>query len=91
LSNRVASAKRSQQFGEGTREWRHKLQRGTHRHDFELNWAESPEGVQRGHLPIAIPIADPPNFTALLEVVGKEFRIEGVGLVTAPSWEPTLL
>jgi hypothetical protein len=78
-------------LGKGPEEWRHKLQKGTHHHDFELNWAESPDGVQRGHLPIAIPITDPPDFTSLLEVVGKEFRIEGLGLVAAPPWEPTLL
>jgi hypothetical protein len=77
--------------GKGPAEWRHILQTGSHCHRFDLNWAESVDGVQRGELPLAVPINEPPDFSSLLALVGKEFRIDGIGSVTAPPWEPTLL
>jgi hypothetical protein len=77
--------------GLGPKHLRHVIQSGSHHHCFDLNWQRSKDEVLRGELPIALPIEDPGNFRALLAVVGKEFRIDNIQLVTSPPWEPTLL
>ena len=78
--------------GLGPPEFRFRVQRGSHHHRLDLNWAHSPVGVGRGLVPIAVPIdSDPPDFRGLLEFVGKEFRIGNIGLVPTPTWKPKLL
>jgi hypothetical protein len=78
--------------GIGPKEFRHMLQKGSHHHRFDLNWARSPEKVCRGEIPIAVPIIDDPeNFRALLALVGKEFNIKGIQTITVPPWAPTML
>jgi hypothetical protein len=78
--------------GYGPKELRHVLQNGTHHHRFDLNWERSPDAVLRGDLPIAVPIQDDPaNFRALLALVGKEFRINKIQVVTVPPWQPSML
>ena len=77
--------------GLGPKELRHIVQNGTHHHCFDLNWKRSEEAVLQGDLKIAVPLDDPGNFRALLAVVGKEFRISNIQLVTLPPWEPRML
>ena len=78
--------------GLGPKDLQHVLQSGSHHHCFDLNWRWSKEGVLKGLLPIALPLAeDPANFRALLGVVGKEFRIENIQLIEIPPWEPRML
>lgn len=78
--------------GLGPKPFRHVLQTGTHHHRFDLNWQRSPDAVQKGDLPIAVPIQnDPASFRALLALAGKEFRIKRIQLVTEPPWQPSML
>lgn len=62
------------------------LQKGTHHHDFRLNWAHSQTAVRKGNLPISMPIVPEPSFNEILEFVGKAFRIAPIDWVTAPPW-----
>lgn len=76
----------------GPKELRHIVQEGSHHHRFDLNWQLSNDAVLRGDLPIAVPINDDPkSFRALLAIVGKEFRIKRIQLITVPPWQPTML
>jgi hypothetical protein len=78
--------------GIGPKELRNIIQDGSHHHRFDLNWDRSQTDVLRGQLPIAVPLnIDPTSFRALLEVVGKEFRIRRIQSVTVPPWEPSML
>src|SRR5262249_55601498 len=77
--------------GLGPEHLKHVIQSGSHHHCFDLNWGWSREAVLRGELPIARPIDEPNNFRALLAVIGKEFRINNIQLVTPPPWEPRML
>jgi hypothetical protein len=78
--------------GLGPKALRHVIQKGSHHHRFDLNWRHSRDGVLKGDLPIALPInEEPENFRALLGVVGKEFRIKNIQLVSAPPWQPAML
>ncbi len=77
--------------GLGPKHLRHIIQAGSHHHPFDLNWRQSRDSVLQGHLPIAVPFDDPNNFRALLALVGKEFRIANIQLVTPPPWEPAFI
>jgi hypothetical protein len=78
--------------GLGPKEWRYRLQEGSHHHRFDLNWAHSKEGCLRGDIPIAVPLNnDPSNFRALLAVIGKEFTIGKIQQISVPPWEPAMI
>lgn len=78
--------------GLGPKDLRYVIQTGSHHHRFDLNWKWSQDAVRRGNLPIAVPINDDPeNFRALLAVVGKEFNIKNIQLITVPPWQPLML
>jgi len=78
--------------GNGPKELRHILQSGSHHHRFDLNWEHSPADVQRGSLPIAVPILPcPKNFRELVALVQKEFNIKGLQSIAIPPWQPTLI
>jgi hypothetical protein len=77
--------------GLGPKHLRHALQSGSHHHRFDLNWRRSEEGVLRGEIPIAVPLDDPGNFRALLALVGEEFTINNMQIITLPPWEPSML
>jgi hypothetical protein len=78
--------------GVGPKDLRHVLQKWSHHHRFDLNWARSEEGVLRGEIPIAVPLeTDPKNFRDLLGVVGKEFKIARIQVIGIPPWEPAML
>jgi hypothetical protein len=78
--------------GIGPKELRHLLQKGSHHHRFDLNWAWSQDAVLKGDMPIAVPLKEEPkNFRALLGVVGEEFRINRIQEVPIPPWEPAML
>ncbi|GHC63198.1 hypothetical protein GCM10007315_29200 [Gemmobacter tilapiae] len=74
----------------GPPEYRMIAIRGTHLHDFHLNWAYSPKRVRNGILDIAVPVADMP-FEKALEFVEKQFRIKGVALLPPPPWSARLI
>lgn len=78
--------------GVGPVEWQHKLITGCHHHPFAMNMEFAESEVKKGKLPVAIPLTESPaNFPALLGFVGKEFRINNIGLVTEPPWAPMLV
>lgn len=73
---------------------RNVMQRGTHHHDFWLNWNHSQTAVRNGNLPIAIPIEPEPSLDGILEFVGEKFRISPICWVPPPpwaAWQPELL
>jgi hypothetical protein len=60
---------------------------GSHIHGYEMNWLEEMGRLRTGNLPVAEPLKDDPtNFEALLEVVGREFRITGLEKIERPPW-----
>src|SRR5262249_54217636 len=66
--------------------------RGTHHHEFNVNWAYAPGQVRRGNLLIAVPITDEPQtFEELLAFLGEELTIGNIGLVPRPPWQAGLL
>ena len=73
--------------GIGPPEFRFKDITGCHFHSFDLNWNHSKTLVQRGSLPIAVPIVPaPPSYEDALAFVEKEFRIKGVMKMLTPPW-----
>lgn len=62
------------------------FQKGTHHHEFDLNWEHSKTCVKKGDLPLAVPIEPEPTFEEALEFVGKAFRISPVEWISRPSW-----
>ena len=78
--------------GIGPKHLRHLLQRSSHHHRFDLNWARSEEKTLSGDIPIAVPLEpDPKNFRELLAIVGKEFKIARIQVIEIPPWEPAML
>ncbi len=76
----------------GPLEWRYQIQRGTHLHEFDLNWLEGEQRMRKSNLPIARPIIQPiQSVTSLLEFCEKQFNITGLTALPLPPWEETLL
>ncbi len=77
--------------GLGPKEWQHRLIGGCHHHSFELNIKHASKELNRGQLPVALPLEDSPkDFDSLLMFVHKEFRITNIEWVEVPPWEPAL-
>jgi hypothetical protein len=78
--------------GLGPKEHQFIEMRGCHHHPFDLNWNGAAKQLRRGNLPIAVPIIQSPqSFIKLLELVGKEFRINGIDYVPLPEWTANLV
>lgn len=78
----------------GPLEHRNKLQRGSHHHEFRLNWEHSKTAVRKGDLPLSVPIQPEPSYDEILVFVGKAFRISPIDWVPPPpwaEWQPSLL
>jgi len=77
--------------GLGPKEWQNRLITGCHHHPFELNHRYASNELNRGNLPIAIPIeSSPKDFDALLQLVNEEFRVTNLQWIEVPPWEPVL-
>jgi hypothetical protein len=77
--------------GRGPKAWQNRVIEGCHHHIFELNLRYAPKEINRGGLPIALPLeASPKDFNSLLDFVHKEFRITNIQWVEVPPWEPAL-
>lgn len=60
---------------------------GSHIHGFDMNWLADLDRMRTRNLPVAKPlITDPSSFTELLELLGKELRIEGLDKIEPPPW-----
>lgn len=71
----------------GPKELRMIDQVGSHLHGFEENWQHSNSAVQKGLLPISIPVTQPlESYHEALDYVEKTFRINGVSGIAAPPW-----
>lgn len=65
---------------------------GCHHHSFDLNWRHAQRQVQKGGLPIAVPIGvNLTTFDEVLAFAGNEFRIKDLASVSPPPWEKNLL
>lgn len=62
---------------------------GSHVHSFALNWSENKQRMLM-EIPIARPVDDPAGYRSLLDAVGKEFKIQGLGSIPEPPWQRTL-
>ncbi|WP_192180471.1 hypothetical protein [Mesorhizobium amorphae] len=74
----------------GPPEYRNVLQKGTHNHDFFLNWDHSQNSVRTGCLDISVPIEPEPTYDEILVFVGKEFRISNIDWMPVPPWNGIL-
>ena len=76
----------------GPEELRMVVQKGSHLHGFEENWAASHSGVRKGLLPIAVPVLEPiENLQEALAYVARTFRIKDLTAVPAPPWTSRML
>jgi hypothetical protein len=77
--------------GRGPKAWQNRIIEGCHHHSFDLNQRYALKDLNRGSLPIALPLeASPKDFNSLLLFVHKEFRITNIQWVEVPPWEPAL-
>jgi hypothetical protein len=77
--------------GNGPPELRFKVISGSHHHRFQENWDSVTATVIGKNLPVAVPIdPDPPDFSALLALLKKEFRILNAESIDVPPWEAAL-
>jgi hypothetical protein len=77
--------------GRGPKVWQNRLIEGCHHHSFDLNLKYARKELNRGGLPVALPIENSPKgFNSLLQFVHKEFRITNIQWVEVPPWEPAL-
>ena len=73
--------------GLGPDEYRFMLQRDSHLHCFEMNWAYSEKAVEKGNLPISVPVEAPlDTYDDALAFVEQRFRIAGVRNLPPPPW-----
>lgn len=78
----------------GPEKYRNLIQKGSHHHEFALNWQHDSDGVRKGNksnLPISVPIKPEPTFDEMLAFVGKEFNISPIEWVSRPPWEPKFI
>ncbi|WP_168455001.1 hypothetical protein [Sphingopyxis microcysteis] len=65
---------------------------GSHHHPLEANWLEKGGRMRMSNLPVAEALnPNPANFAELLDLVGKLFRINNIGIIPGPEWSLKLV